>query len=273
MISIIICSRNSDISVELKQNIAETIGCDYELVVIDNSCNQYSIFQAYNKGVNRSRGDVLCFLHDDILFKSVDWGKLICNLFAENEDFGEIGVLGGHLLSKTESYYLLPSGNILQLQKNGKVEMEWRNDHFDERGLDEVAALDGLFFAIPQKSFNEDNGIWFDETMGGFHMYDMDISMQVRKAGKKCMVTKKILVQHNSKIAGVLEGSVFKNSLHEFYKKWNHDFPIIVGISNEYLSEKYVDLYYKLESIHFSHAYKIGKLLLKPIKFIKRFFK
>ena len=45
MISIIICSMNPDISAELRQNIADTIGCEYELVVIDNSRNQLSIFQ------------------------------------------------------------------------------------------------------------------------------------------------------------------------------------------------------------------------------------
>ena len=41
MITLIICSRNSDISNELKRNIAITIGVEYELVVIDNSKNDY----------------------------------------------------------------------------------------------------------------------------------------------------------------------------------------------------------------------------------------
>ena len=60
MISCIICSRRPDISAELKENIASTIGCEYELVVIDNSKNEYSIFSAYNEGVRRAKGDILC---------------------------------------------------------------------------------------------------------------------------------------------------------------------------------------------------------------------
>jgi len=68
MISLISCSRNSDISLKLKDNIAATIGCDYELVFIDNSKNSYNIFQAYNEGVSRSKGDILCFMHDDVIF-------------------------------------------------------------------------------------------------------------------------------------------------------------------------------------------------------------
>ena len=71
MISIIICSMNPDISAELRQNIADTIGCEYELVVIDNSRNQLSIFQAYNRGVQRSKGDILCFMHDDLLMHTI----------------------------------------------------------------------------------------------------------------------------------------------------------------------------------------------------------
>lgn len=51
MLSLIICSRTPRISEELERNIAETIGCEYELVVIDNSKNKYSIFSAYNQGV------------------------------------------------------------------------------------------------------------------------------------------------------------------------------------------------------------------------------
>lgn len=56
MISCIICSRRLDISAELKENIASTIGREYELVVIDNSKNERSIYGAYNHGVINSTG-------------------------------------------------------------------------------------------------------------------------------------------------------------------------------------------------------------------------
>ncbi|MDR1610676.1 MAG: hypothetical protein LBS08_04115, partial [Candidatus Symbiothrix sp.] len=42
MISIIICSKNKDISEQLKSNIEATIGVRYELIVIDNSKQDYS---------------------------------------------------------------------------------------------------------------------------------------------------------------------------------------------------------------------------------------
>jgi glycosyltransferase involved in cell wall biosynthesis len=66
MISLIICSRTPALSQKLANNIAETIGVPYEIVLLDNSANTYGICQAYNIGVQQSKYDVLCFMHDDI---------------------------------------------------------------------------------------------------------------------------------------------------------------------------------------------------------------
>ena len=44
MISIIICSRTERINYDLSENIKKSVGCDYELIIIDNSENKYSIF-------------------------------------------------------------------------------------------------------------------------------------------------------------------------------------------------------------------------------------
>ena len=100
MISLIICSRSSDIDVALKENIKNTIGTDYELVIIDNSNNDYSIFSAYNEGVRRAKGDILCFMHEDILYRTEDWGKKIIAHF-EDKSIGLIGFAGTHFLPST----------------------------------------------------------------------------------------------------------------------------------------------------------------------------
>ena len=50
MISIIICSRQKELSAQLKNNIQNTIGTEYEIIKVDNSQNEYFITQAYNKG-------------------------------------------------------------------------------------------------------------------------------------------------------------------------------------------------------------------------------
>ena len=52
------------------KNISETVGCDHEIIVIDNSEKRFSIFSAYNEAIRRARGDILVFMHDDILYKT-----------------------------------------------------------------------------------------------------------------------------------------------------------------------------------------------------------
>ncbi|MCE5282251.1 MAG: glycosyltransferase family protein, partial [Deltaproteobacteria bacterium] len=77
MISIIICSRDSGALKEVSGNIEETIGVPYEIIAIDNSRNQYSIFDAYNLGAEQSTFDHLCFMHEDILYHTPHWGSAV----------------------------------------------------------------------------------------------------------------------------------------------------------------------------------------------------
>lgn len=103
MISIIICSRTSVISDNLLDNILLTIGADHELIVIDNSENKYSIFEAYNIGINKSKGEIVCFIHDDINFLTLNWGGILIEIFNENKKVGLIGVAGAKSKTKMPS--------------------------------------------------------------------------------------------------------------------------------------------------------------------------
>ena len=66
MVSIIMCSRNPEMDKRLDENIKQTIGTEYEVVLVDNSAGRYGICGAYNEGVRRAKGDILCFMHEDI---------------------------------------------------------------------------------------------------------------------------------------------------------------------------------------------------------------
>jgi glycosyltransferase involved in cell wall biosynthesis len=160
MISIIICSRNPDISDELKQNIAKTIGVEYELIVIDNSKNKYTIFSAYNEGVRRAQYPYLCFMHDDILYHTDNWGTKVIEHF-KDEKIGLIGVIGGHYMPKCPASWWSAesrSGQIIQGFINEKNEYEtelykYTNNKKNDCEIIEVASIDGLWFCIPKQSF------------------------------------------------------------------------------------------------------------------------
>jgi GT2 family glycosyltransferase len=214
MISIIICSRTASISDELTQNIDQTIGIPYELVIIDNSDNLYSIFSAYNEGVKRSKYEVLCFMHDDIIFKTKDWGMKVMNRF-NSPKLGAIGVAG------SPYYAILPgawwSGGYICQSIYGEQELAYQPKQ--DNALP-VVVLDGLWFCVRKSLFSK---IRFDDTIyNGFHYYDMDISLQIQQTGYKLLSVYDISIQHSS---GKLD-TIWLNNALLLQKKWENNLPI-----------------------------------------------
>jgi GT2 family glycosyltransferase len=214
MISIIICSRTASISDELTQNIDQTIGIPYELVIIDNSNNFYSIFSAYNEGVKRSKYEVLCFMHDDIIFKTKDWGMKVMNRF-NSPKLGAIGVAG------SPYYAILPgawwSGGYICQSIYGEQELAYQPKQ--DNALP-VVVLDGLWFCVRKSLFSK---IRFDDTIyNGFHYYDMDISLQIQQTGYKLLSVYDISIQHSS---GKLD-TIWLNNALLLQKKWENNLPI-----------------------------------------------
>jgi len=93
MISIIISTHNAANFKNVSQNIADTIGVPYEIVPVENHA-KYSLCTAYNLGANMAKFSYLCFLHEDVLFKTPNWGKQLTELMEKDEKTGLIGVMG-----------------------------------------------------------------------------------------------------------------------------------------------------------------------------------
>lgn len=288
MISCIVCSRSSDISSELRQNIALTIGCDYELVIIDNSKNEYNIFSAYNEGVARSNGDVLCFMHDDIVFHTYNWGH-ITNFFRSGQ-YGLVGVIGGLYYPDYPSAWwhsATETGQIIQgfFSENGKY-CTWKQCLWNRRngGIVNAVTVDGLWMCVNKSLF--DNGLirFDDKTYSGFHLYDADICMQIINAGYDVGIVFDIFIEHKS--SGVFKTEYFK-TLDIWYAKWKNCLPLMKSIEmtkeeqfeRDVLCKRYSDLQRsqallsdRVLMIQNSTSYKIGEFILKPIKKIKLFF-
>jgi hypothetical protein len=215
MISIIICSRVKSISATLSENIKDTIGCDYELTVIDNSENQYSIFEAYNLGIERSTADFLCFLHDDVLIHTKNWGLLVKDIFEQNKELGLLGVAGAKSKTKMPSaWWNCPEEDkvlyIKQHLRNGSIE-DWEKG-FTDKNRKKVVAIDGVFMIA-----RRDKRFRFQEALKGFHCYDLNISFDYIKLGYTIMVSNLILVEHFS--LGKLDKNWYSSTLqmHKLY--------------------------------------------------------
>jgi len=224
MISIIICSRFSDVSTDLKENIQSTIGIEYELIVIDNSEKKYSIFQAYNEGVIRAKYPYLCFMHDDILFHKTDWGKkTVAHL--ENHEIGLIGIAGSHYVPRLPGAHW--SSGISSCHIHHKIEGKtyvesYRYTDNHDSSLKAVI-VDGLWMCTSKKVMER---IRFDEiTFSGFHCYDSDISLQILKLNYEVRIVFDIDIEHFS--LGI-RNKVWLENLFIFFKKWENELPISV---------------------------------------------
>jgi hypothetical protein len=222
MISIIICARKNDISDTLKENIRQSIGVHYEIIVIDNSQNEHTIFSAYNKGVALSHYPILLFMHDDIHYHTGSWGLKVLKHF-EDPKIGAIGVAGTPYMPHTPGGWWSTGAGYLYLLQSASADASPKlENYFPENEITRnVVALDGVWFCIRKEIFNQ---IRFDEsTFKGFHLYDIDISLQVYEAGYQLLCVKDILIHHFS--TGALNEQWVQTMLL-FNKKWKSKLPV-----------------------------------------------
>ena len=221
LISLIICARTKAISPALQANIDATIGVGYELVVIDNSANRYSIFEAYNIGVSKSTFPYLCFMHDDIEYHTQNWGQKTLGYF-EDEKTGAIGMAGSPYAPAMPgswwgnglvNEYILP---VSDSNAGPRIKTTGTAGRFSE-----VVTLDGIWMCIRKSIFSK---IAFDEkNYRGFHFYDVDIAIQINRLGYKLYCAFDVLISHYS--VGNMNQNWIDNAL-VFNTKWRGDLPI-----------------------------------------------
>ena len=232
VLSLIICSRTPDLNEDLIQNIRQTIGVPYELVIIDNSRNEHTMFSAYNEGVKRARGQLLCFMHEDICFHSKDWGCRCEEHFKRHPDLGLIGLAGNQVMLKGRDWRISPfnTDNYIQrfetLEKVPRaVSLRFNRNRPHCRKLQEVVAVDGMWMVIRSDLFPP---LRFDEErFHHFHLYDTDISLQVIRLGYKVCVCQDVLLEHFS--IGSFSHTYY-NDLAIALEKWDEMLPLFRGV-------------------------------------------
>ena len=223
MISIIVCSRNKSISDDLARNIEDTINVEYEIVHIDNSDNHFSICSAYNEGFSRSKFPYLCFLHEDVCFRSESWGEKIVE-HLQMPNVGILGLAGRDYLTRVPASWSakMEGMNIVQSDKTGKKGTKTR---YAPIGYDKpsraVVMLDGVLLCMRRELMSN---IEFDESLDGFHGYDFDISIQSVLAGRTNYVMYDMLLEHFSR--GTPDADYYR-SLIKVFKKREKSLPLL----------------------------------------------
>lgn len=229
MISIIICSVNPQLLAAVKLNIADTVGLPFEVIAIDNRNTSAGICEVYNNGATKARFDLLCFMHEDIIIQTKNWGKIVAELLNPQTGIGLVGVAGSYYKTFSPSGWGAASGdtdclNIIQGFKNKGPEdnlILYKNP-FNQKHT-EAAVLDGVWLCTTRDIALETK---FDQqTFTGFHCYDLDFSLNVGQY-HKVVVTYEILLTHLS------DGSYTRTWMMETIKlhdKWKNYLPVLRG--------------------------------------------
>ncbi len=202
MISVLICSADNSLLNQVKTNIEETIGVEHEILFFDN-LEKKGICEVYNSLAARAKFSYLCFVHEDILFQTLNWGLLLADIFSKNPAIGVVGVAGSKYKSKCFSgwYSGIPGfdcANILHRYSYGDEAIYLQPNK--ENVLEEVVCLDGVFICSRKEVWQQSK---FNEAdLKGFHFYDIDFSL---RASRIC----KIAVTYDVNIIHITKGGDF----------------------------------------------------------------
>lgn len=221
MISLIICSRHPKIGRDFEKNIQMTIGdVVYELVWIDNSDNKYTICQAYNKGVMMAKYPYLCFMHEDIVFYTEGWGTMAIDAMSDSS-VGMLGVQGCTYFDESTIYWTMSGFRKANTILPGQIEKK-KEDDYPVFGND-VVIVDGMWMFTRKDLFQDIH--WDEHTYHGFHMYDLDLCMQIVSRGMKIRLADEVWIQHNSYGNWNVD---FFQGCQLFHNKWDAFFPVSV---------------------------------------------
>lgn len=258
MISIIVSTYKPFLYDQFCKNIRNTIGdVDYEIISIENN-GLMGLCEAYNKGGEQAKFPYLCFCHEDILFRTPNWGQILIDLFSNNQNIGLVGCAGSIYKAWVPSGWSSPQiSNLVKLnfiQTNPKIEK--RIEYIAQnKGFDEVVSIDGCWMCTTKKIFNKIH--FSSEYFTRYHCYDVDYSLSVGNQ-YKVVVSYDIIIEHLS------VGNFSRDWVEETYrlhKKWGSSLPKYIGeiskkeIRNQesvalaYLSDKTLDTRFSLHPL------------------------
>lgn len=225
MITIIICSISSDRLLDIKCNIDQTIGVEYEIISIDNKEKKWSIAKAYNYGAKMAKYPYLLFVHEDVKFHSQGWGGFIIQKLME-PDCGVVGFAGAKVRLDCYSgwgydgrYHVT---YLYQGLGNGLAEF-YVSHAYMNRPFSEVIVLDGLALFVKKDVWEQ---YPFDEELlTGFHCYDIDFTMQISVAHYRNYVccSNNCLIEHFS--SGSFDKDWYSMTVR-MHEKWRYLLPI-----------------------------------------------
>ena len=256
MISIVYCTReeNKQHSEHLKK-----VSGNPNVEVIEYINKGEGLTKFYNKGLNESKYDIVLFVHDDIIIDSKQIASKIVRMFDNNPEYGIIGVAGTKYMSESGRWWDNPKfmyGRVTHMHEGRTWLSEYSGDQ--DKRIEEMVIVDGLFFAVNKTRIKKQ----FDESVQGFHFYDVDFCFQNYLEGVKVGVTTEIKVTHKS--IG-MTNEEWELNRQEFVEKFKDKLPVKL----KKVFRKGEKLNLMITSLHFDDNNHKSKLILEFAKKLK----
>ena len=193
MITIGYSTRNSN--PEFQEYLKKSSGHPKVQIIEKVNNGEKNLSQIYNEIISESNFDIIVLCHDDIYFDTNNWASKLVKQFDKNSDYGIFGMAGTTEMPKSGMWWEDRSKmyGIVNHESEGK---KWESKYSDSLGNDikEVVVVDGVFIAINKQKIKSN----FDETVSGFHMYDVNFCFKNFLENVKIGVLTNIRLTHKS---------------------------------------------------------------------------
>jgi len=167
-----------------------------EVEIIEKINNgEKSLSKVYNEILSESKHDIVVLCHDDLEFDTSRWGEKVLKSFNKNPEYGILGLAGSKFLDTSGQWWKVPQTmyGIVNHKNEGKKWSSVYSKDINDK-IEEVILVDGLFIAIDKTKIKHN----FDESISGFHFYDLGFCLPNYLDGVKIGVTFNNRVTHLS---------------------------------------------------------------------------
>lgn len=180
---------------EFQEYLKKSCGHPKVQVIEKVNNGEKNLSQVYNEIINESNYEIVVLCHDDIYFDTNNWGNKLVKTFSKNSDFAILGMAGTTNMPSSGMWWedRTKMYGIVNHENGGK---KWESKYSESLGNDvkEVVVVDGVFISLNKNKIKE----FFDESVEGFHMYDINFCFKNYLSDVKIGVITNIRITHKS---------------------------------------------------------------------------